>query len=218
MLRWSTALGMDQEWLASTYNVKQNLPFVSHGPCSHVAQGLMRTPVINKLKCHCNTDMTTLRVIWRFRGREKSTQTSHRGLAEDSQSTHTDFTEDSQRTHRGLAEDSQRTHRGCAEDSQRTRRRLTEESGVQIWTHFVLKPPRTPRPELRRGAARNEAQLPTDEAGPGKTPCTLHALQLHLPRSHARHAQKEKEDTTKLISSLKVAPTRQSIRLSDLEV
>ena len=65
------------------------------------------------------TDMTTLRVIWRFRGREKSTQTSHRGLVEDSQSTHTDFTEDSQRTHRGLAEDSQRTHRGFAEGSQR---------------------------------------------------------------------------------------------------
>ena len=51
-----------------------------------------------------NTDMTTLRVIWRFRGGEKSTQTSHRGLAEDSQSTHTDFTEDSQRTRTEIGE------------------------------------------------------------------------------------------------------------------
>ena len=82
-----------------------------------------------------NTDMTTLRVIWRFRGREKSTQTSHRGLAEDSQSTHTDFTEDSQRTRSELTEDSQRTHRGLtedllplAEDSQRTHRGFTEDS------------------------------------------------------------------------------------------
>ena len=61
--------------------------------------------------------MTTFRVIWRLRGRQKSTQTSHRGLAEDSQSTHTDFTEDSQRTRRGLAENSQRIHRGLTEPS-----------------------------------------------------------------------------------------------------
>ena len=83
------------------------------------------------------TDMTTFRVIWRFRGREKSTQTSYRGLAENSQSTHTDFTEDSQRTDRELTEDSQRTHTGLtedlqpahrdfAEDSQRTHKELTE--------------------------------------------------------------------------------------------
>ena len=75
-----------------------------------------------------NTDMTTLRVIWRFRGREKSTRTSYRGLAENSRSTHTVFTEDSQRTHRGLAGDSQRSRRELTEDSQRTHRGLTEGS------------------------------------------------------------------------------------------
>ena len=86
----------------------------SPAPCSHA--------LLVALTTQTHTDMTTLRVIWRFRGREKSTQTSHRGLARDSQSTHTDFKEDSQRIHRGLAEDSQRTHRGLTEDIQRTHR------------------------------------------------------------------------------------------------
>ena len=69
--------------------------------------------------------MTTLRVIWRFSGREKSTQTSHRGLVEDSQSTHTDSTEDSQRTHRGLTEDPPRTNRGLV---QKTHKEFTKVS------------------------------------------------------------------------------------------
>ena len=82
--------------------------------------------------------MLTLRVIWRSRGREKSTKTLHIGLAEDAQSNYTDFTEISQRTRRGLAENSQfvskptkdlqRTRRGFAKYSPRTHSRLAEES------------------------------------------------------------------------------------------
>ena len=69
------------------------------------------------------TDMTTLRVIWRFRGRDKRT---HADCTEDSQRTRRGLAEDSQRMHRGLTEDSQRTHRGLKEDSQRARRGPTQ--------------------------------------------------------------------------------------------
>ena len=80
--------------------------------------------------------------------------------------------------------------RGLAEDShlaevQRMRRGLTEDSPVQIWTHFALKPPRPPRPELRKEAANGGGELPTAEAGPGGTLCTSHALPAS-PRPLAR--------------------------------
>ena len=65
-------------------------------------------------------DMTTLQVMSRFRGREKSTLASHKGRAEDSQKTYRDFTEDLQRVPRGLTEDSQSARRGFKEDSWRT--------------------------------------------------------------------------------------------------
>ena len=101
------------------------------------------------------TDMTTLRVIWRFRGREPNiAQRPRRGLTEHSHSLHGGFTEDSQRTRRGLTEDAQRTHRGLAEDSQRTHR-LTEDS---------QRARRGPTQRIHKGFAENlpsEAVLDT---------------------------------------------------------
>ena len=58
-------------------------------------------------------------------------------------------------------------------------------SPVQIWTHLALKPTYTQRPELCKEAARNGAQLPTAEAGPGGTLCTSHAFAAS-PRPLAR--------------------------------
>ena len=63
-----------------------------------------------------NTDMTTLRVVWGFRGRKKKPQTLRRGLAEDLQGYR--FTGVSQR----IGKEPQRTLIGLTEDSQKTQR------------------------------------------------------------------------------------------------
>ena len=75
-------------------------------------------------------DMTTLRVIWRFRGRKRSSQTPHRGL--DSQRIHRGVAENAQRTHRQLTEDLQRTPRGFREDSKNMRSSIYEGARI-LW-------------------------------------------------------------------------------------
>ena len=79
------------------------------------------------------TNMTILRVIRRFRGRQKSTQRGPKGYSQTSRrglpkGTHRGLTEDSQRSRRGLTENSQSPHKGPADVSVRSRSGLTDDS------------------------------------------------------------------------------------------